>query len=75
VEQLWQLQDEEIQLYLLQIIQTLRFEPYHDSPLARFVISRALQSRGLGHAVFWGLRSSMEAVPIPALPLDAKISP
>jgi len=63
VEQLWQCSADVVHLYLLQMIQCLRFEPYHDSPLARFLISKALKDRTVGHALYWGLKSSMEACP------------
>eukprot|EP01133_Synstelium_polycarpum_P007425 gene7425-8686_t len=50
------LTDTELTLYLLQLVQSLKHEPYHDSALARFLISRALNSRAvIGHAFFWHL--------------------
>lgn len=30
----------QIRLYMLQLVQCLKFEPYHDGPLARFLIAR-----------------------------------
>lgn len=44
VEQLYRLTDDELQLYLLQLTQCLKFEPYHDSPLSRFMLERALKA-------------------------------
>ena len=42
------------------ILQALKFEPYHDSALARFLLERALQSKRIGHFFFWFLRSEIE---------------
>lgn len=38
----------------------LKFEAYDDSALARFLLSRALMSKWIGHYFFWFLRSEME---------------
>lgn len=40
--------------------QALKFEPYHDSALARFLLTRALLSKRIGHYFFWFLRSEVE---------------
>ena len=46
--------------YLLQLAQVLKYEPYHESPLARFLLRRALQNpREVGTRLFWCLRSEM----------------
>lgn len=45
--------------YLLQLVQVLKYEPYHDSPLARFLVRRALRSRKIGHNFFWFLKAEM----------------
>ncbi len=42
------------------VVQVLKFEPYHDSALARFLLKRALQSKVLGHYFYWYLRSEMD---------------
>lgn len=48
------LQDDELRLYLLQLTQCLKFECYHDSPLCRFLIERALKSpMEIGHHLYW----------------------
>ncbi|KAJ1515243.1 Phosphatidylinositol 4,5-bisphosphate 3-kinase catalytic subunit gamma isoform [Coelomomyces lativittatus] len=47
---------DEVQLYLIQLIQALSFEPRLDSMLVRFTLKRALMSTKLGHAFFWALR-------------------
>ena len=41
-------------------VQVLKFEPYHDSALARYLLSRALQSKRIGHFFYWYLRSEMD---------------
>ena len=38
----------------------LKFESYHDSALARFLLKRALQSKKTGHFFYWYLRSEMD---------------
>ena len=40
--------------------QVLKFEPYHDSALARFLLKKALQSKKIGHFFYWYLRSEMD---------------
>jgi hypothetical protein len=32
-----------VRRWLWQLVQALKYEPYHDSPLARFLLDRALQ--------------------------------
>nr|XP_018668461.1 phosphatidylinositol 4,5-bisphosphate 3-kinase catalytic subunit gamma isoform isoform X1 [Ciona intestinalis]XP_026691477.1 phosphatidylinositol 4,5-bisphosphate 3-kinase catalytic subunit gamma isoform isoform X1 [Ciona intestinalis] len=54
------LSNTKLHAYLLQLTQVLKFEPYHDSALARFLLTRALQSKRIGHYFFWFLRSEIE---------------
>ncbi|XP_030623619.1 phosphatidylinositol 4,5-bisphosphate 3-kinase catalytic subunit gamma isoform [Chanos chanos] len=63
VQRLETLTNEEVLRYLLQLVQTLKVEPYHDSSLARFLIRRALRSKRIGHYFFWYLRSEVAACP------------
>ncbi|XP_063061973.1 phosphatidylinositol 4,5-bisphosphate 3-kinase catalytic subunit beta isoform [Engraulis encrasicolus] len=66
--------DEELSGYLLQLVQVLRYEPYFDCALTRFLLERAHNNRGIGHFLFWHLRSEihMPAVSIQfALILEA----
>ena len=52
--------DRDLSRYLLQLCQQLKFEPYHDSALARFLLDRALTNKNvIGHGLFWFLRSEM----------------
>ena len=53
------LENDELQLYLLQLIQVIKFEAFHDSPLARFLVDRALRCRIICHYFFWLLRSEI----------------
>jgi phosphatidylinositol-4,5-bisphosphate 3-kinase len=56
VDRLELLSNEEVLDYLLQLVQVLKYEPYHDSALARFLIRRSLSSRNIGHSLFWLLK-------------------
>lgn len=42
VKQLEQLTNAEVEDYLLQLVQVLKYETYHDSPLCRFLLKRGL---------------------------------
>ncbi|KAL1021202.1 hypothetical protein UPYG_G00010110 [Umbra pygmaea] len=63
VRRLESLSNDEVLKYLLQLVQTLKVEPYHDSFLARFLIQRALRSKRIGHFFFWYLRSEVAGCP------------
>lgn len=52
--------DDELSEFLLQLTQALKYEPLHDSPLARFLLKRALANpREVGNRFFWSLRAEM----------------
>ena len=52
-----QLNDGDLNDYLLQLTQVLKYEPHHDSALARFLLKRALNSKDIiGHSFFWHLK-------------------
>ena len=52
--------DSDLRNYLLQLVQVLKYEPYHDSPLARFLLSRSIHQRStIGQFFFWHLKSEM----------------
>jgi phosphatidylinositol-4,5-bisphosphate 3-kinase len=56
------LSDETLRMYLLQLTQCLKFEPYHDSPLSRFLIERAIANPFMiGHYFFWHLKAELHA--------------
>ena len=39
--------------------QALKFEPHHDSPLARLLLKRALHNKRIGHFFFWYLKCEL----------------
>jgi len=51
--------DDRLLTYLMQLVQVLKYEPYLDSDLARFLLRRALKNQRVGHFFFWYLRSEM----------------
>lgn len=54
------LPDDNLRLFMLQLTQALKFEPFHDSSLARFLLRRALiNPRILGHNLFWLLKAEL----------------
>eukprot|EP00475_Leptophrys_vorax_P005739 TRINITY_DN13463_c0_g1_i2.p1 TRINITY_DN13463_c0_g1~~TRINITY_DN13463_c0_g1_i2.p1 ORF type:complete len:775 (+),score=162.06 TRINITY_DN13463_c0_g1_i2:283-2325(+) len=60
VKLLYVLKDDQLRLLLLQLVQTLKFEPYHDSPLTRLLIDRSLRNPfTVGHFLFWHLKAEM----------------
>ncbi|XP_019364963.1 PREDICTED: phosphatidylinositol 4,5-bisphosphate 3-kinase catalytic subunit gamma isoform isoform X1 [Gavialis gangeticus] len=59
VQKLESLEDDDVLHYLLQLVQAVKFEPYHDSALARFLLKRGLRNKRIGHFLFWFLRSEI----------------
>ena len=60
VQLLDDLVDEELRSYLLQLVQCLKHEAYHDSALSRFLVCRAVQSPDqIGHILYWLLKSEV----------------
>lgn len=53
------LSDDDLSLYLLQLVQALKNESYIYCDLALFLLERALKNRNIGHHLFWLLRSEM----------------
>ncbi|XP_030370722.1 phosphatidylinositol 4,5-bisphosphate 3-kinase catalytic subunit delta isoform [Scaptodrosophila lebanonensis] len=53
------LKDEELLLYLLQLVQAIKHESYLDNELVVFLLKRALRNQRIGHYFFWHLRSEM----------------
>lgn len=58
------LTDDKLSQYLLQLVQVLKYEPYLDNDLARFLLKRALLNRKIGHFFFWHLKSEMHDLSI-----------
>nr|XP_057907117.1 phosphatidylinositol 4,5-bisphosphate 3-kinase catalytic subunit gamma isoform [Doryrhamphus excisus] len=63
VQRLESLSNDDVLKYLLQLVQSIKVEAYHDSVLARFLIQRALRSKRIGHFLFWYLRGEVLACP------------
>jgi Phosphoinositide 3-kinase family, accessory domain (PIK domain)/Phosphatidylinositol 3- and 4-kinase/Phosphoinositide 3-kinase C2 len=60
VSRLEMLGDAELHTFMLQLTQVLKFEPFLDSSLARFLLRRALRRpRLIGHVLFWYLKAEM----------------
>ncbi|KAF4532330.1 hypothetical protein B566_EDAN003633 [Ephemera danica] len=52
--------DEDLSLYLLQLVQAIKHESYLYCDLVEFLIKRALNNQKIGHYLFWHLRSDMD---------------
>ena len=53
----------EIETYLIQLVQGLKFEMYHDNKLAIFLLKKSVAyPLTIGHCFFWSLRSEMHNV-------------
>ena len=53
----------EIETYLIQLVQGLKFEMYHDNKLATFLLELSVAyPLTIGHCFFWSLRSEMHNV-------------
>lgn len=48
--------DENLLLYLLQLVQAIKHELYLDCDLVKFLLQRALNNQRIGHYLFWHLR-------------------
>eukprot|EP01138_Halocafeteria_seosinensis_P005538 gb/GECG01005661.1/.p1 GENE.gb/GECG01005661.1/~~gb/GECG01005661.1/.p1 ORF type:complete len:1533 (+),score=231.60 gb/GECG01005661.1/:1-4599(+) len=67
VNSLEQLNSDQLHQYMLQLTQVLKFEPYLDSALVRFLLRRALREpRLIGHVLFWYLKAEMHIPEIAA---------
>ncbi len=51
--------DEDVSQYLMQLVQTVKYEPHLDCPLATMLLRRALLNRKIGHFFFWHLRAEL----------------
>jgi phosphatidylinositol-4,5-bisphosphate 3-kinase len=58
VAQIERFRDHEMMLYMLQLVQALKYELYDDSPLATFLLRHGLaEPKFFGHQLFWQLMS------------------
>ncbi|XP_069752769.1 phosphatidylinositol 4,5-bisphosphate 3-kinase catalytic subunit beta isoform isoform X3 [Narcine bancroftii] len=62
-----EMSDDGLSQYLLQLVQVLKYEPYFDCALSKFLLERAQANRRIGHFLFWHLRSEMH---LPAISLQ-----
>lgn len=60
VKCLRKIQDDELLLYLLQLVQAMKHESYLYSDLVDFLLQRALNNQHIGHFFFWHLRSEFQ---------------
>jgi phosphatidylinositol-4,5-bisphosphate 3-kinase len=60
VKKLSQLTDSQIALFMPQLIQALKYELFHQSPLSEFLLEKALNNtRVVGHVFFWNLKANL----------------
>lgn len=61
IRRLESMSDYELKGCILQLVQVLKYEPYHYSALSRFLLQRSFKSNHIiGHYVFWYLASEVE---------------
>nr|XP_002122027.2 phosphatidylinositol 4,5-bisphosphate 3-kinase catalytic subunit beta isoform-like isoform X1 [Ciona intestinalis] len=53
------LRDDELQQYLMQLVQVVKFDSYLNSSLVRFILRRAWSNRKIGHFLFWHLKAEI----------------
>uniref|UniRef100_A0A0N4ZXR6 Phosphatidylinositol 3 kinase-like protein age-1 n=1 Tax=Parastrongyloides trichosuri TaxID=131310 RepID=A0A0N4ZXR6_PARTI len=54
------LNDERFKLFIMHLIQGIKYEPYYHNPLAVMLIRRALLNYQIAHRLFWLLRAELE---------------
>ena len=60
VKKLSLLEDSQIALIMPQLVQALKYELFHLSPLSEFLLEKALENtRVVGHAFFWALKANL----------------
>jgi hypothetical protein len=60
VQMLSQFSDAKLALYMPQLVQALKYELFHHSPLAEFLLEKAItNTRVVGHAFFWCLKANL----------------
>ena len=60
LKKLEQLSDEDLSLYMLQLVQATCFESSHFSELSDLLLERSLKNpHQIGHNMFWALRSQL----------------
>ncbi|XP_072943702.1 phosphatidylinositol 4,5-bisphosphate 3-kinase catalytic subunit delta isoform [Epargyreus clarus] len=64
VKCLAKISDEDLMLYLLQLVQALKHESYLMCDLCVFLLQRAFNNKIIGHYLFWHLRSEMHVAAV-----------
>lgn len=64
VEALSTIDDDYLLGIMLQLTQALKYEPYHQCALVRFLLRRALKNRKIGHRLFWYLKAEIHQIEI-----------
>ncbi|KAJ3643840.1 hypothetical protein Zmor_026526 [Zophobas morio] len=64
VECLGNVSDEDLLLYLLQLVQAIKHEMYLECDLVKFLIKRALNNQKIGHYLFWHLKSELQVASV-----------
>lgn len=59
VRRLEELSREDLLDYLLQLVQVLKYEPYHRTAFADMLVRAALANKSVGHHFFWYLKSEI----------------
>ncbi|CAD5123060.1 DgyrCDS11440 [Dimorphilus gyrociliatus] len=54
-----QLSDDDVEMYLLQLVQLLKSETYLDNSLTRFLLEKSLSNAFIGQSFFWHLKSEI----------------
>ena len=67
--------DNKLIMYLLQLVQALKFEPYLECALGQFLLRRALQNKVIGHFLFWHLRYDLQLTQLERLGFSRAIHP
>ncbi|XP_076805492.1 phosphatidylinositol 4,5-bisphosphate 3-kinase catalytic subunit beta isoform-like isoform X1 [Clavelina lepadiformis] len=57
------LRNDELQQYLMQLVQVLKFDTFLNSSLVQFILQRAWQNRRIGHFLFWHLKAEINTEP------------
>jgi phosphatidylinositol-4,5-bisphosphate 3-kinase len=50
------MRNEDVQSYLLQLVQAIKNESFYENALSKFLLRRAFQSQRLGWDLYWSLK-------------------
>ncbi len=64
IERISEFSDDDLFLYLLELVQALDYEPHHHSALGEFLLERSLANPyKIGHEFYWMVRSQLHVKP------------